>query len=82
MPKKTKKVIEKLEFILNGMYGGKSLIQKEPDDGLFFLDYIAYTQSSVDLKAKLWLVQKLPTRQCIQHIWPQLELIFIVIAKH
>jgi hypothetical protein len=35
-----KKVIEKIEFLSNVIYGGKSLIQKDPDDGMFFLDYI------------------------------------------
>jgi hypothetical protein len=34
------------------MYGGKSLLQKVPDDGLFFLDYIGYALWTVDLKSQ------------------------------
>lgn len=45
------KLIEKIEYLSNVMYGGKSLIQRDAEDGILFLDYIGYALSSSDLKS-------------------------------
>lgn len=46
------KLIEKINFLSNVMYGGKSLIQRDPQDGILFLDYIGFALSSSDLKSQ------------------------------
>lgn len=48
---KNEKLVEKVNLLSDVMYGGKSLIQKDPKDGLLFLDYIGYALSSADLNS-------------------------------
>lgn len=47
-----KKLIEKINFLSDAMYGGKSLIQRDSQDGILFLDYIGFALSSSDLKSQ------------------------------
>ncbi|WP_193164097.1 hypothetical protein [Microbulbifer hainanensis] len=45
------KLIEKIKFLSDVMYGGKSLIQRDDKDGILFLDYIGHALSSSDLNS-------------------------------
>ncbi len=45
------KLIEKIDYLSELMYGGRSLIQSDPNDGNLFLDYIGHTLSSSSLKS-------------------------------
>lgn len=47
-----KKLIEKIFFLSDVMYGGKSLIQRDSKDGVLFLDYIGFALASSDLKSQ------------------------------
>ena len=45
------KLMEKIEFLSSVMYGGKSLIQRDSQDGVLYLDHIGYALSSSDSKS-------------------------------
>lgn len=47
-----KKLIEKIFFLSDMMYGGKSLIKRDSEDGVLFLDYIGFALASSDLKSR------------------------------
>lgn len=46
------KLIEKIFFLSDEMYGGKSLIQRDSKDGVLFLDYMGFVLASSDLKSQ------------------------------
>ncbi len=46
-----RKLMEKIKFLSDLMYGGRSIIKKDEGDGILFLDYIGFALSSSDLKS-------------------------------
>lgn len=46
---KNTKLMDKVDFIAKNMYSGKSILQKDPADGLYFLDHIGYAIARTDI---------------------------------
>lgn len=41
-------LLGKINFLGDEMYGGHGILQKDPDDGLLFLDYLGFVAATVD----------------------------------
>lgn len=47
---KNEKLMKKIEFLADAMYGGRSILQKDDNDGIYFIDHLGYAVSVTDTK--------------------------------
>jgi len=47
---KNEELMEKIDFIAKVMYRGRSILQKDDDDGIYFIDHLGYAVSVIDKK--------------------------------